>query len=122
MKTITAINDAKVKKISIADLAKSGSGRSKPPRPRKPTKYSLEEGFSFQQSNPKLDTEKALRSVAFLLDYVSDDNQGINQTAAMGLGEIVRCAAANVRRYLSGPPTYRLRDGKYEQIKEGERA
>ena len=78
----------------------------------------LQDAYEYQTTDVKRDIEKALRAIAFLLDYASNlGNQSISAQAAAGLAEITRQVAGDVRDYLKGPNKYVTRGG---QIVPGE--
>ena len=82
----------------------------------------LQDAYEYQTTDVKHDTEKALRAIAFLLDYSSNlGNQPLEAQAAAGLAEITRQVADDVRDYLKGPKKYVMRGGQMVPREENER-
>lgn len=81
----------------------SSAKHSKAKKARKPApRFTLPNAFEFTQgAEVKADTERALRAVAFLLDFASDSGtRKVDGEVCAGLAALARQLAGHVRDYL----------------------
>ncbi len=102
----------KVKSESLADRVARGEKishaewaeriRQAEEKTRQERSVNIEDAFHYEQhadeAGQKLEQEKALRAVAYLLDFCSDfGSEELNGSLVLGIAQVLYCCAANLQ-------------------------